>query len=292
MLRESEVLPHQALLRAMTQRVVVWAHNYSTRRTLQACAKLPSVARYLCVSREQHERLRHEDIWRKSDYVFNAAVAGTHPAATQSPPHDDVFYMGSLVKGKGFHVLARYWSDIVQAVPTARLHVVGSRRLYNEGAALGRLGVASPAYERRFARYLTIRGKLRDDVVLHGILGPDKWQRLRAAKVAVTNPTGAGETFCLSAAEFGLLGVPVVTRNAGGLIDVVENGVTGILFDDERELPGAVIGLLRDETRRVEMGRNAMARIRSRFDIEVVIDKWHAILAGVLAAPGSSAIAC
>ncbi len=119
--------------------------------------------------------------------------------------------------------------------------------------------------------------------MFHGVLGADKWRLLREAKVAVTNPTGAGETFCLSAAEFGLLGVPVVTRNVGGPIDVVESGVSGILFDDERELPDAVIGLLRDENRRAEMGRNAMARVRSRFDIEVVIEKWHKVIDEILA---------
>ena len=54
----------------------------------------------------------------------------------------NVVYMGCLVRSKGFHVLARYWGDIVRAVPTARLHVVGTRRLYNEGAALGPLGLA------------------------------------------------------------------------------------------------------------------------------------------------------
>ncbi len=282
-LRDSEVLPNQALLKSMQQGVIVWAHNFSSRRTLKICARLPGIARYLCVSREQHKGLRDEDVFRKADHIFNAVVSSTCPTELQPPTQDNVVYMGSLVKGKGFHVLARYWGDIARAVPTARLHVVGSRRLYNEGAALGPLGFASARYERRFARYVTEHGRLREDIVFHGVLGADKWRLLREAKVAVTNPTGAGETFCISAAEFGLLGVPVVTRNVGGPIDVVESGVSGILFDDERELPDAVIGLLRDENRRAEMGRNAMARVRSRFDIEVVIEKWHKVIDEILA---------
>ncbi len=282
-LRESEVLPNRALLRTLPQSVIVWAHNYSNRRTLKTCAKLPGVARYLCVSREQHEHLRGEDVFRKSDYVFNAVVARTHPTELQPPTRDNVVYMGCLVRSKGFHVLARYWRDIVSAVPTARLHVVGTRRLYNEDAALGPLGLASARYERQFARYLTDQGRPRADIVFHGILGADKWRLLREAKVAVTNPTGVGETFGISAAELGLLGVPVVTRKAGGSIDVVASGVTGILFDDERELPEAVIGLLRDEGRRAEMGRNAITRVRSHFDIEVAIAKWHRIIYGILA---------
>jgi len=282
-LRDSEVLPNQALLSSMQLSVLVWAHNFSSRKTLKACARLPGIARYLCVSREQHECLRDEDVFRKSDYIFNAVVTRAYPTEPQPPTQDNVFYMGSLVKGKGFHVLARYWGDIVRAVPTARLHVVGSRRLYNERAALGPLGLASPKYERQFARYVTEHGRLRKDIVFHGLLGADKWRLLREAKVAVTNPTGAGETFCISAAEFGLLGVPVVTRNTGGPIDVVGNGVSGILFDDERELPDAVVGLLRDENRRAEMGWNAMARVRSRFDIEIVIEKWQKVIEEILA---------
>ena len=282
-LRDSEVLPYKSLLNSLQQSIVVWAHNFSNRRTLKTCARLPGIVRYLCVGREQHERLRDEDVFRKADYIFNAVVARTCPTELQPPTQDNVVYMGSLVKGKGFHVLARYWGDIARAVPTARLHVVGSRRLYNEGAALGPLGLASPRYERQFARYVTEQGRLRQDIVFHGILGADKWRLLREAKVAVTNPTGAGETFCISAAEFGLLGVPVVTRNVGGPIDVVANGVSGILFDDERELPGAVVGLLTDENRRAEMGNNAMARVRSRFDIEVVIEKWHKVIDEILA---------
>jgi glycosyltransferase involved in cell wall biosynthesis len=282
-LRESEVLPNHRLLKSTAPRVLVWAHNFSNRRTLKACARLPSIARYLCVSREQHLGLRDHDVFCKSDYIFNAVVTGSCPTELHPPTQDNVFYMGSLVRGKGFHVLARYWGDIVRAVPTAILHVVGTRRLYNEGASLGPLGIASPGYERQFTRYVTKHGRLRNDIVFHGILGADKWRLLREARVAVTNPTGAGETFCISAVEFGLLGVPVVTKNVGGPIDIVESGVSGILLDDERDLPGAVVGLLQDENRRAEMGRNAMTRVRSRFAIEVIIERWHTVIEEVLA---------
>jgi hypothetical protein len=31
------------------------------------------------------------------------------------------------------------------------------------------------------------------------------------------------------------------------------------------------------------MGRNAMARVRSRFDIDVVVEKWRQVIDGILA---------
>ena len=41
-----------------------------------------------------------------------------------------VVYLGSLVQGKGFDMLAQVWRNIVAQVPHAELHVVGSGRLY------------------------------------------------------------------------------------------------------------------------------------------------------------------
>src|SRR5512133_3503729 len=46
--RESEVLPNEDVLQKLKQKVVVWAHNFSHHRTLRACARCPSVVRYLC----------------------------------------------------------------------------------------------------------------------------------------------------------------------------------------------------------------------------------------------------
>ena len=165
---------------------------------------------------------------------------------------------------------------------SAKLHVVGSGRLYDGNATLGPLGIASPDYEKLLAKFVTTQGRRRQDIVFHGILGAEKWRVLRQAKVGVANPSGVGETFCITAAEFGALGVPVVTKRSGGPIDVVEDGVSGLLFDDDKELPGAIVGLLQDESRRQRMGDCAAEIVRSRFDIEVVIGKWQTMIAAAL----------
>jgi glycosyltransferase involved in cell wall biosynthesis len=277
-LRESEVLPNLRRLDSMKQKVLVWAHNYSGHRTLKACVKCPSIARYLCVSREQYENLRDEAVFAKADYVYNAAVTKSFPSEAPSQVENDVFYMGSLIEAKGFHILAKYWPEIASQVPGVRLHVIGSGQLYNREVKLGPLRVASPEYERLFAGYLTENGQLRADVIFHGTLGAGKAELLKQAKVAVANPTGVGETFCITALEFGLLGVPVVTKNEGGPRNVVSNGQTGMLYDHERELPKAVVHLLTHEALRREMGRKAMTFTREQFDIQVVIQRWERIL--------------
>jgi glycosyltransferase involved in cell wall biosynthesis len=280
-LRESEVLANVAVLRASPLEFLVWAHNYSNAKTLKACCNLANVVRYLCVSREQYEQLRDERIFGKCAQVNAAAVADAH-AYLGDPGRSGgnaVFYMGSIVPQKGFHVLARQWQEIRRAVPDATLHVVGSGQLYDRSVRMGPLGIASAAYESLFARHITRDGELREDVIFHGIVSAaDKNPLLRTARVAVVNPTGVGETFCSAALEFELLGVPVITRNFGGPRNVVVNGVTGILLDREGDLAQAVVRLLRDDQLRASMAERAVAHARGHFDIQVVIRAWERLL--------------
>jgi len=259
----------------------VWAHNYSGHKVLKACVECPNIVRYLCVSREQYEQLRDEPVFAKADYIFNAAVTQRYPTAIEPSSENNVFYMGSLIETKGFHVLARQWKDIVAKVPGAKLHVIGSAQLYDRATVLGSMGLAAPSYERLFAKHVSEGGRRREDILFHGTLGANKTELLRQARVAVANPTGAGETFCITALEFALLGVPVVTKNVGGPRNVVANGITGILYDHESQLADAVITLLTQDELRKEMGRNAPVFARENFDIEVVLRKWTKILQDV-----------
>jgi glycosyltransferase involved in cell wall biosynthesis len=276
-LREGDAYAHAQLVREAPQQFVAWAHNYSNYKRLRFCERTANVVRYLCVSREQYENLRDEAVFPKCDYVFNTAVAAAYPCDLGAVPGNAVFYMGSVIPIKGFHVLAAQWQAIRRAVPDATLHIVGSGQLYDRNIPMGPLGIATAAYERRFARYIASGGVLREDVIFHGALGAGKHELLRQAKVAVVNPTGLSETFCLSALEFELLGVPVVTKDLGGPRNVVQDGRTGILYRKESQLGASVVRLLRDEGLRAAMSRNAVAHGRT-FDIAVIVRDWERLI--------------
>lgn len=78
-------------------------------------------------------------------------------------------------------------------------------------------------------------------------------------------------------------GVPVLACVAGGTVDVIENGVTGMLVPagDGARLRAALDRLLADRTERVRLGAAGRAHARSRFSVERMIERHLALYADV-----------
>jgi glycosyltransferase involved in cell wall biosynthesis len=86
------------------------------------------------------------------------------------------------------------------------------------------------------------------------------------------------ESFCLTAAEALSCGTPVVAASAGGISEVVEDGVTGFLLPpgDAQGLARSAQRLLDDHELRERLGGAAVQR-RVRFDRNRMIRDWHAL---------------
>ena len=78
--------------------------------------------------------------------------------------------------------------------------------------------------------------------------------------------TGTKETFGQTLQEAMASGLPVVAPAAGGPLDIVKPGVTGLLFDPESPtgLREAVGSLVNDEATRTRMGASALRRVADR----------------------------
>ncbi len=85
------------------------------------------------------------------------------------------------------------------------------------------------------------------------------------------------ETFCLSILEGMSFACPSVSTRVGGIPEVVEDNVSGMLvpFGDVAAMAGAVEALLRDPARRRELGRAAQVRARELFSAAAIVPRYQ-----------------
>ena len=80
-------------------------------------------------------------------------------------------------------------------------------------------------------------------------------------------------------------GIPVVSTCVGGIPEIVENGVDGILVEPNipRAIANAVETLLLDDNRYSEISRNAINKIAGKFNRSLWIRKIETVYSALLA---------
>lgn len=189
----------------------------------------------------------------KVDVVPNGIVAGdwvlaprTVAAARSSwaPAGPLVVYAGRLEYEKGVHTLLAAIPSLRRRHPQLRVVVAGT------GTHLERL--RAQARELRLGRAVSFAGFLPR---------PQLAALLAAADVAVV--PSIYEPFGMVALEAAAAGAPLVVSATGGLREIVDDRVTGLLVTPERprELAQAVHDLLSDEVRARRLARRAGERV-------------------------------
>lgn len=130
-----------------------------------------------------------------------------------------VLYVGRLVPEKGVQVLLRAFARLVRVHPNATLVIAGTGPYAGELKALAAsLGIA-------------------ERVTFAGFVSEDTRNKLLAQSAVAVFPS-LYEPFGIVALEAMSAGVPVVASRVGGLAEIVEHGITGLLFTpgDDSEL--------------------------------------------------------
>ena len=91
--------------------------------------------------------------------------------------------------------------------------------------------------------------------------------------------TSDTESFCLSILEAMCFGCPSVSTRVGGIPEVVEDNVSGVLVPagDAGALAGALESLVHDPSRRRALGESARARAREFFAADVIVPRYEAL---------------
>ena len=92
------------------------------------------------------------------------------------------------------------------------------------------------------------------------------------------------ETFPMTVLEAYACGTPVIASKVGGLMDLVIEGVTGLLFEsgDVMELAKSIFLLLDNQEKAEDMGLKGRQLVKEKFSIESVVDKLERVYKEVI----------
>jgi glycosyltransferase involved in cell wall biosynthesis len=207
---------------------------------------------------------------RRIDVVWNGledrAVAPLSPGAAPI-----VAFVGRLNRWKGYEVFVDAAARLAPVLPDARFLIAGDPpegESWRIGALRNRLDSHRLAGRAEHVGFSADVPALLDGVDVVAV--PSTWP----------------EPFGLVTLEAMRAGRPVVATAHGGTLDLVEDGVTGLLVPprDPAALADAIATLLRDPGLRARMGAAARARFEASFTIARFLDGIEAAYAATGAA--------
>ncbi len=190
---------------------------------------------------------------------FNPEMIGDPPAEIAALKGQTVIgFVGRLVRDKGIEELAAAWAELRDAFPETHLLLVGP-------------------WETRDAIDPAIRARLESDPRVHlpGFVANADLPAYYGVMSVFVYPSHR-EGFPNAPMEAAAMGLPVITTDALGCVDAVEDGVTGTIIPvgDRVALLDAVRSALSDPAKREEQGRAGRERVEKRFRQEVL---WEAL---------------
>lgn len=159
-----------------------------------------------------------------------------------------ILAMGRMVPQKGFDELLLAFAGIADEVPDLQLFMAGE-------------GIHRLDYEQ-LSRRLGLEGRVR---FVGLVQGSQKIALLKGASFFVC--PSRFEPFGIVVLEALAAGLPVVANRVGGIPDIIDHKVQGLLVDPDsnEELGRAIVDLHRSPRAREEMGSNALQRAQ-QFD--------------------------
>jgi glycosyltransferase involved in cell wall biosynthesis len=174
--------------------------------------------------------------------------------------------VAALVPHKGQYHLVEAARLVVQVVPDVRFVILGEGEL--------REPLERQVREHRLEKHVLLPGFRTD--VLGCIKGFDVF-----AMSSVTEGLGTSLLDAMACAR------PIVATRTGGIPEVVEDGVNGLLVEprDDRAMADAIVRLISDEGLRQRMGQAGLERVRERFTVERMVAGTAAVYARLAGTP-------
>lgn len=165
-----------------------------------------------------------------------------------------------LVKRKGPRYLVTAFSKVLRRMPDAMLVIAGD------------------GPEAKNLRRLTKKLGIGSSVLMLGSLPHKQVLKLMTAADVFVLPS-LMESFGLVLLEAMMAGTPIVCTHVGGVPEVIENGVNGLMVPpaDDDALANAILMILNDRNLAKRLSRNGLKIVRERFDWKKTAKKTLAV---------------
>jgi len=222
------------------------------------------VERFLCISAAQRDVLVRAGMPAERLAVKHNFVP--EPGSRRAGDGEHVLYLGRLAEAKGVRLLMTAWDEV---------------------AAGGGVGVPLViAGTGPLEREVTAWAAGRDDVRYVGLYDPAQCRQAIARSVAVVAPSTWLEPFGLVLVEAMAAGVPAVAAGHGAFVELVEDGVTGLLHrpGEPASLASRIRRITAEPARNREMGEAARRRYEQDFSpavgLERLVEEYRTAIAG------------
>ena len=196
------------------------------------------------------------------EHVVAADPVNVHEAFWLPHQAPVVGNVAALVPHKGQRYLIEAAHLVVQEIPDARFVILGEGELREQ--------LERQVHDHHLEKHVLLPGFRTD--VLGCIKGFDLF-----VMSSVTEGLGTSLLDAMACSR------PIVATTAGGIPEVVEDGVNGLLVPprDARALADAIIRALRDASLRQRFGTAGLARVKARFTVERMVEQTAAVYARV-----------
>jgi glycosyltransferase involved in cell wall biosynthesis len=269
--------------------LIVHFHGYDAyeHRVLEQQAQsypqlFRKAAAIIAVSRDmEHQLLRLGAPRQKLHY--NPCGVDTSLFQGGDPIHAPPIFIavGRFVAKKAPHLTLRAFKRVVEAIPEARLIMIGDGHLWEACKQLAKeLGIVESVEFLGPCAHETVAATMR--------------QARAFVQHSIRTNYGDSEGTPLTVVEAGATGLPVVATRHTGIEDVVVNGETGFLVDegDVEGMAERMLQLGRDVPLAARLGRAAREWICAEFSMEKSIDILWRIIEATILAQGESLTSC
>ena len=228
-------------------------------------------------STKAHSKLVSEEIGMNPDRVERIPLGiplpslnNDHGGHTLELPHPAILFVGRLEKRKGIHTLMQSIPIVLKETPQAHFFIVG-RDTYVTDTGVSLQGERRYSFKEKLLQEFP--QEYLDRVHFVGYVSNELLERYYQSCDFFVAPS-LYESFGFIYVEAMSYGKPVIGCCVGGVPEVVENGVTGILVppEDPARLAQEMIRLLKDSSFKQELGRQARKRVEVCFTREIMVE--------------------